>query len=47
MQFIEIWRQILNLSNQVSARNESQYLLYNQRKSKWQKRGLNPQPYSF
>ena len=29
----EIWRQIRNFSNQVSARNESQYLLYNHRKT--------------
>ena len=29
----EIWRQILDFSNQVSTRRESQYLFYNQRKS--------------
>ena len=29
----ETWGQILNFSNQVSARSESQYLLYNQRHS--------------
>ena len=29
----EIWRQILNFSNQVGAPSEIQYLLYNQIKS--------------
>ena len=30
---LNIWRQILNFPNQVSAQSESQYLFYNQRKS--------------
>ena len=32
MQLFEIWRQIPNFSNQVSARSKSQYLPYNERK---------------
>ena len=30
---LEVWRQIFNFSNQISAQSESQYLPYNQQKS--------------